>query len=123
MVEVLEAAGGALAAVEKASIDEVYVDVTRAATTVLSRVEAFDRQDSSSGPSCHEQQQQLEEDDKSCGVGEWGEWGDMGAGGWEQVASDAAGTHVSTDCTHVVFRFVQGCVLKISQRIGYLECL
>lgn len=100
MVEVLEAAGGALAAVEKASIDEVYVDITKAATTVLSRIEAFCRRGSSSASSCHEQQhQQLEEDSKPCEiwVGEEGEWGNIGAGGWEQVVSDAVGTYVSAD--------------------------
>ena len=35
MVTVLEHAGGAVAAVEKASIDEVYVDVTQAAQALL----------------------------------------------------------------------------------------
>ncbi|CAN0156114.1 unnamed protein product [Pylaiella littoralis] len=39
VVSVLELAGGALTAVEKASIDEVYVDVTRAAHALLSSLE------------------------------------------------------------------------------------
>lgn len=38
VVSVLEGAGGALAPVEKASIDEVYVDVTRAAQALLCSV-------------------------------------------------------------------------------------
>ena len=91
MVEVLEQTAGASVAVEKASIDEVYVDVTRAAKSlmnalVLSDLEGVDSRDSSPSPSRQKQQQQQQpqekEEGKTCaGKG----WEDIGAGGWARV--------------------------------------
>ena len=101
VVEVLEQTAGASVAVEKASIDEVYVDVTRAAKSlmnalVLSDLEGVDSRDSSPSPSRQKQQQQQQpqekEEGKTCaGKG----WEDIGAGGWARVVFEAAGTHVS----------------------------
>ncbi|CAN0117015.1 unnamed protein product, partial [Ascophyllum nodosum] len=101
VVEVLEQTAGASVAVEKASIDEVYVDVTRAAKSlmnalVLSDLEGVDSRDSSPSPSRQKQQQQQQpqekEEGKTCaGKG----WEDIGAGGWARVVFEAAGTHIA----------------------------
>ena len=62
VVSVLERAGGELTAVEKASIDEVYVDVTRAAHALLSSLEDGDnRQDHHHHHHHHHQQQQQQQ--------------------------------------------------------------
>lgn len=63
MVSVLERAGGAVAAVEKASIDEVYVDVTQAAQALLASLP------SAVGDSSGQQQQQQQLSNLPCAVG------------------------------------------------------
>ncbi|CAM9788606.1 unnamed protein product, partial [Hapterophycus canaliculatus] len=104
VVSVLERAGGALTAVEKASIDEVYVDVTRAAQALHSSLGAR----GGGGSNAVNSQQQGEEGGKAAGAGEapsagslegngkqgCKRWEEIGAGGWSAVVCETATTHV-----------------------------
>ena len=61
VVSDLERAGGAVATVEKASIDEVYVDVTQAAQALLSSLSTATGGSSDKGEQQQQQQQQQSE--------------------------------------------------------------
>lgn len=114
VVSVLERAGGPTTAVEKASIDEVYVDVTSAAQALLSSLKHGD----GTQAKLADQQQQhegtagKENEKEEGGADEKGieamsapsgeergreprRWEDIGAGGWVAVVLEAASTHVS----------------------------
>ncbi|CAN0064976.1 unnamed protein product, partial [Ectocarpus sp. 13 AM-2016] len=112
VVAVLERAGGTLTTVEKASIDEVYVDVTRAAHALLSSLGSHNSE--SGGDQQQQQQQHQQQDEEGTGTStaegskappaasprEDGEvsqkrWEDIGEGGWTAVLSATATTHVA----------------------------
>ncbi|CAB1119364.1 unnamed protein product [Ectocarpus sp. CCAP 1310/34] len=109
VVAVLERAGGALTTVEKASIDEVYVDVTRAAHALLSSLGSHNSESSGNQQQQHQQQ---DEEGKGTSTAEGNKappaaspredggvskkrWEDIGEGGWTAVLSATATTHVA----------------------------
>lgn len=110
----LERAGGATAAVEKASIDEVYVDVTLAAQALLSSLKDGDGAQENR---VKQQQQQPHDGEGKAGKEAADEkggskplsappeeeegrnrgprrWEEIGKGGWAAVVLEAATTHV-----------------------------
>eukprot|EP00752_Nemacystus_decipiens_P013908 g12345.t1 len=122
VVGVLERAGGPTTAVEKASIDEVYVDVTRAAQALLSGLRGGDGVQAQRPERQDERLQQQQQQHEGMAAKEKGEtekcadekgsktqtappgeeqkrgprrWEDIGEGGWAAVVLEAAGTHVA----------------------------
>lgn len=90
MVSILEEAGGDLIAVEKASIDEVYVDVTRAAHVLLASVDEH----CTTRPSRSTDLCQRQSGEEPGGIS--GRWQSIGSrGGWAAVMSEVVGTYVS----------------------------
>lgn len=121
VVTVLETAGGPTTAVEKASIDEVYVDVTRAAQALLSSLKDGDGAPQKRAMQQRRQQhegtarEKGEDEEREGGADEEGStaltappgeerkrgprrWEDIGEGGWAAVVLEAASTHVSGWC-------------------------
>eukprot|EP00903_Cladosiphon_okamuranus_P020527 g18843.t2 len=117
VVGVLERAGGPTTAVEKASIDEVYVDVTRAAQALLSGLKDSNGAAQAKNLAQQQQQQQEREDtdgkekEEGGAVEKGGEalsapsgggrgrgarrWEDIGEGGWAAVVLEATSTHIA----------------------------